>query len=467
MALTGLKVKRWNFLVRAGTAVLATSNRIGIWFYMIGRIMNFQKMFLTMLAVVTAVVAMAHLATAETIVLSASRLIDGQSDSVINNPVIIIEEGRIVEVRTQNGFEPPAGATIIHLEGATLMPGFLDAHVHLLSEHDTKGYRRLEVTETRSVINGVINAEKTLLAGFTTVRIVGSGGYGDVALRGAINDGDIPGPRILAAGPALGVTGGHCDNNLLTEDYDVTGAAVADGPWEVRKQVRRNIKFGVDLIKFCATGGVFSKGTTVGAQQYTQEEMDALVDEAHMRGKRVAAHAHGTKGIKAAIRAGVDSVEHASFLDNEAIRMAIENGTFFSMDIYNTEFTLATGETTGALPENIEKERQVGQIQRESFRKAVAAGVKVVFGSDASIYPHGDNGKQFSRMVRFGMTPMQAIKAATSLNAELFGLASVGAIEAGRYADIVGVYGDPLEDIELLENVSFVMKGGRVYKHEK
>ena len=195
--------------------------------------------------------------------------------------------------------------------------------------------------------------------------------------------------------------------------------------------------------------------------------MNALVDEAHMRGKKVAAHAHGTEGIKAAIRAGVDSVEHASFLDNEAIRMAIENGTFLSMDIYNTEFTLATGETTGALPENIEKERQVGQIQRESFRRAVEAGAKVVFGSDAAIYPHGDNGKQFSRMVRFGMTPMQAIKAATSLNAELFGLARVGAIEAGRYADIVAVYGDPLDDIRRLENINFVMKGGKVYKHEK
>lgn len=404
-------------------------------------------------------------ASAETVYIKAGSLIDGLSESPRANPVIRIEDEHIAEVGDTGSISIPAGARVIDLGDATLLPGLLDAHVHLLSNHDDKGFRALQVTDTRAVINGVINAEKTLMAGFTSVRNVGNPAYGDVSLRDAINEGDIPGPRILAAGPALGVTGGHCDNNFLTIDYDVKGEAVADGPWAVRQQVRRNIKYGVDLLKFCATGGVFSKGTTVGAQQYTQAEMDALVDEAHMRGKRVAAHAHGNRGIKAAIRAGVDSVEHASFLDDEAIQMAIEAGTFLSMDIYNTEYTLATGEATGALPENIEKERQVGSVQRASFTQAVQAGAKVVLGSDAAIYPHGDNGKQLARMVRFGMTPMQAIKAATSLNAELFGRDDVGAVEAGRYADIVAVQGNPLENISLLENVTFVMKGGVVYKH--
>ena len=403
-------------------------------------------------------------AVSQTLYLRADRLIDGLSDTVISDPVVLIEGDRISRVGDADSIRIPAGANVIELQGATLLPGLLDAHVHLLSNHDDKGFRRLEVTENRSVINGVVNAEKTLMAGFTTVRVVGSGGYGDVALRAAIEQGDVPGPRILAAGPSLGVTGGHCDNNLLTQDYDFTAAAVADGPWAVREQVRRNIKYGVDLIKFCATGGVFSKGTTVGAQQYTQEEMDAIVAEAHMRGKAVAAQAHGTAGIKAAIRAGVDSVEHASFMDDEAIQMAIAAGTFLSMDIYNTEYTLETGEATGALPENIEKERQVGGEQRNSFRQAVAAGAKVVLGTDASIYPHGLNARQLPRMVQFGMTPMQALKAATSLNAQLFGRPDVGAIQAGRLADIIAVTGDPLRDISLLEEVEFVMKGGVVYK---
>jgi len=406
-------------------------------------------------------------AAAETLYLTAAKMIDGLANEAQANPVVRIEDDRIAEVATGGGMAIPEGATVIDLGGATILPGLLDAHVHLTSDHDAKGYRSLAISIPREAINGVANARKTLLAGFTTVRNVGAGGYTDIALRDGINDGDVIGPRILASGPPLGVTGGHCDSNLLPPEYHEKADGVADGPWAVRAKVRENIKYGADLIKFCATGGVFSKGTTVGGQQYTQEEMNAIVDEAHLRGKRVAAHAHGTEGIKAAIRAGVDSVEHASMLDDEAIQMALDRGTYFSMDIYNTEYTLATGEETGALPENLAKERQVGSVQRESFRRAVAAGVKVVFGTDAAIYPHGDNAKQFSRMVRFGMSEMQAIKAATSLNAELFGMsADVGAIAAGHYADIIAVSGDPLDDISVLENVGFVMKGGEVVKDE-
>ncbi len=395
----------------------------------------------------------------------AARLIDGLKDQVIDRPVIRIDGERIAEVGRLGELEIPADARVIDLGEATLLPGLLDAHVHLSYRHDQKGYRSLAVSEMRTVLQGVPHARATLLAGFTTVRNVGAAAFADVALRDAIRDGDFPGPRILAAGPALGVTGGHCDDNLLPREYEVRADGVADGPWEARARVRENIKFGVDLIKLCATGGVFSKGTTVGGQQYTLEEMRAIVEEAHMRGKRVAAHAHGTEGIKAAIEAGVDSIEHASFLDDEAIRMAIERGTYLSMDIYNTEYTLAMGESTGALPENLEKERQVGSVQRESFRRAVEAGARVVLGSDAAIFPHGDNAKQFAVMVRFGMTPMQAIQAATSGNAELFGMAAdVGAVAAGRYADLVAVDGNPLDDITLLEDVSFVMKGGVVVK---
>jgi imidazolonepropionase-like amidohydrolase len=297
------------------------------------------------------------------------------------------------------------------------------------------------------------------------VRNVGAGGYSDVALRDAINDGEIVGPRIRASGPALGSTGGHCDNNLLPSEYKVSGEGVANGPWAVRARVREVIKYGADVIKYCATGGVLSKGDSVGGQQYTPEEMQALVDEAHMHGRRVAAHAHGAEGIKAAIRAGVDSIEHASLIDDEGIRLARKNGTFLVMDIYNDTFILEHGASFGMLPESLEKERQIGQLQRDNFRKAFEAGVRMAFGSDGAVYPHGDNGKQFAYMVEYGMTPMEAIQAATVHAAELIGWPdAVGVIAAGRYADIIAVADNPLDDVRVLENVAFVMKGGKVYK---
>jgi imidazolonepropionase-like amidohydrolase len=239
---------------------------------------------------------------------------------------------------------------------------------------------------------------------------------------------------------------------------------VADGPWEVRTKVRKNIKYGANAIKVCATGGVFSKGTQVGAQQMTYEELKSAADEAHMRGLVIAAHAHGTSGIKDAIRAGIDSIEHCSFMDDEAIKMAIKAGTYLSCDIYNTEYTLAYGAANGVPEANINKEKQVSQAQRDSFRKAVKAGAKMVFGSDAAIYPHGDNGKQFSRMVTFGMTPIQALQAATINSAALIKQDNLGQIKAGFMADIIAVDGNPLDNISLMENVTFVMKDGVVYK---
>ena len=394
--------------------------------------------------------------------IAADRMIDVASGKVIDAPVIAVDGNRITSV-TANG-EVPDDA--IRLPGATLIPGLMDMHVHLTGDADNHGYRGLAVSTVRSALTGAKNARISLDSGFTTMRNLGAGGYADVALRDAINDGDIPGPRLFVSGPAIGITGGHCDNNLLPAEYEVAGDGVADGPWGVRAKVRNNFKYGADLIKLCATGGVMSKGTEPGAQQLALEEMQAAVTEAHNRGAIVAAHAHGTEGIKAAIRAGVDSVEHASFLDKETIRLAKKHGTVLSMDIYVTEYILSEGEKAGILPESLEKERRVGGKQRESFREAVEAGVKMVFGSDAAVYPHGQNARQFSRMVTFGMTPLQALQASTINAAQLLGKqGELGSIEPGKIADLVAVPGNPLEDISVLERVQFVMKDGEVFKN--
>jgi len=394
----------------------------------------------------------------------AGRLLDPVDGRVVQNAVITVQGERIVAVGGPDT-PIPAGAEVIDLGQAFVLPGLMDMHTHLMGYVDPQYFNRYFLSPHRAVIGGVVHAERTLLAGFTTVRNVGNADFQDVALRDSINAGEVPGPRIAAAGPALGITGGHCDENALNHEFEERADGVADGPWAVRAMVRRNVKYGVDLIKFCATGGVFSKGTVVGQTQYTLEEMQAIVDEAHMHGRRVAAHAHGTEGIKRAIEAGVDSVEHCSFLDDEAIRMAKKSGTWLALDIYNTEYTLAEGEANGVPRENIDKERLVGTRQRESFAAAVAAGAPLVYATDAGVYPHGDNGRQFARMVRFGMTPLQAIQAATVNSAALLGWQDrVGRVAPGYYADLVAVRGDPLEDVSELEDVDFVMKGGVVYK---
>lgn len=406
-------------------------------------------------------------ATAAPTYLTADRLINPASGEVIENPALVIDDGKVVSSGTQGSLAAPEDAERTDLAGKTILPGLIDMHTHLTgSATKGRGYSSLALQKEREVIWGVIHAERTLMAGFTTVRNVGTDGYETLALRDAINEGEIPGPRMFVAGPPVGIVGGHCsDDNSLPPEWNATGEGVATGPWEMRAKVRRNIKYGVDLIKTCSTGGVFSKGTLLGAPQSTVEELRAIVDEAHMRGLKVASHAHGTQGIKNAIEAGVDTIEHASYLDDEAIRMAKRNDVYLSMDIYNTEYTLAEGEKLGVLEESLEKERQVGGVQRESFRKAVAAGAKVVFGTDAAIYPHGDNAKQFSRMVEFGMTPIQAIQAATSLAAEALGKpGELGCLAPGCAADVIAVAGDPLDDVSVLESVDFVMKDGAVYK---
>ncbi|MEM9668377.1 MAG: amidohydrolase family protein [Pseudomonadota bacterium] len=404
--------------------------------------------------------AVAGLAEAERIRLEGGNVIDVKTGDVRAETTIIVEDDRIVAIGER-------GRNIdrtIDLNGAYVLPGLSDSHVHLTSRSDIHGYRRLTVSSQAAAISGVVHAYRTLKAGFTTVRNLGGPSYADVALRDAIDSGEVPGPRMLVAGPAIGITGGHCDNNLLPFEYDVEAEGVANGPWAVREKVRQNVKYGATVIKFCGTGGVLSKGTKIGAQQFTQEEMSAIVDEAHLLGVKVAVHAHGTDGIRTALNAGVDSVEHASLIDDSGIAQAVEQGTYLSMDVYVSDFILSEGEAAGILEESLEKERQVGKAQRERFQAAVDAGAKIAYGTDAGVYTHGLNGRQFAYMVEWGMTPLQAIQASTIGNATLFAMdADTGSIEVGKYADLIAVEGNPLEDVKELEAVDFVMKGGVVY----
>ncbi len=399
------------------------------------------------------------------VVVKAARLIDGRGGPPVSPAVVVIENDRIVSVGPASTV--PAGARVIDLGAATILPGLIEMHDHLTGSPANHGYQSLGISIPREAIDGVVNANRTLQAGFTTVRNVGAGGFADVALRDAIASGEIPGPRLVVSGPALGITGGHCDNNLLPFEYHYTETGVADGPWQARAKVREVVKYGADVIKICASGGVLSKGDLPGTPQYTPEEMKAIADEAHRLGRKVAAHAHGTQSIREAILAGIDSIEHASLIDEEGIRLAKEHGTYLVMDIYNDDFILQEGLKVGMLPESIEKEKTIGRLQRENFRKAFQGGVKMAFGTDGGVYPHGDNAKQFAYMVQYGMTPMQAIQAATLDAADLLGWKDrVGSIEPGKFADLIAVPADPLADIRALERVGFVMKGGQVYKNE-
>ena len=396
----------------------------------------------------------------ERTVLHAERLLDPAAGEVLADRYLLIEDGVIADVLT----ERPDGP-VTALPGHTVLPGLTDAHVHLTSRHDVHGYRRLQREAVHAAISGVANAEATLMAGFTTVRNLGAPGYADIALRDAIEAGEVAGPTILASGPSIGITGGHCDSNLLPASYEQRSGGVADGPWAVRAKVRENVKYGADIIKFCGTGGVLSKGTRIGAQQYTADEMAAIVDEAHQLGLKVAVHAHGAKGIATAIEAGVDSVEHASLITDESIAAARRAGTVLSMDVYVTDFILSEGEAMGILPESLEKEREVGQRQRERFRAAHDGGATIGYGTDAGVYQHGLNARQLGIMAEWGMTPMEAIQAATVVNAALFGMeGEVGCVAVGCRADLIAVEGDPLADVTLLEEVAFVMRGGVVAK---
>ncbi len=406
-------------------------------------------------------------AHADTVVVTADKMIDVLAGRVVLHPEITITDGRITAVAAAGaaGATVSAAARRVDLSGMTLLPGLIDMHTHLTSDPRYSGYRHLEFTDNFWTVVGVANAKKTLEAGFTTVRNVGSANFDDVAIKQGIEQGMVVGPRIVPATYAIGATGGHCDSTSLPPSITTPSPAVANGPEQIRATVRKLRKYGAEVIKFCGTGGVLSKTDAVGAQQYDLTEMKALVDEAHMLGLRVAVHAHGTSGIKDAIRAGVDTIEHASLADDEAFALAKQHGTWFSMDIYDDDYILAEGEKNGVYKESLDKERVIGLKQRQTFQAAVKAGVKMIFGTDAGVYPNGLNARQFETMVKWGMTPMQAIQAATVNAADALGRsADVGAIAPGRYGDLVAVAGDPLSDITVLQKVAFVMKGGEVFK---
>ena len=402
-------------------------------------------------------------AAAKTSVITAARMLDVEKGVLLPEPVIVVTDGRIASVVTRGGARPliPEGAERIDLGDATLVPGLIDMHVHLTSNAVYGGYTGLQFTDSFWIAQGVGNAERTLRAGFTTVRNVGSSDYGDVGIKQAIDGGWVTGPRIVPAAYALGATGGHCDETFLPPSYKALSPAMGDSPEELKKRVREQRKYGAEVIKVCATGGVFSRNTAPGIQQLSESELKAVADEAHFWKLKTAAHAHGADGIKAAIRAGIDTIEHVSFIDDEGIRLAKERGTWLGFDVYNTDYTLAEGAKNGVLPENIEKERQVGTLQRENFRKAAKAGARMIFSTDAGVYPHGDNAKQFAVMVRYGLTPAEAIRSATWNAAQALGReGDVGAIAVGRFGDLVAVKGDPLADVTVLERPVAVVKGG-------
>ncbi|HVO97952.1 MAG TPA: amidohydrolase family protein [Bryobacteraceae bacterium] len=396
-------------------------------------------------------------------VIRCGSLLDVKKGELISNATIVVEKWIVLGVN----IAAPAGSETVDLSKGTCLPGLMDVHDHLTGEPTQNGYAALGVSVPRQTVAGVKNARKTLMAGFTTVRNVGATGYSDVALRDGINAGEVEGPRMFVSGPALGITGGHCDNNLLAPEFKFHDEGVADGPWAARARVRENVKYGVDLIKICASGGVLSKGDLPGAPQYTLEEMTAIAEEAHKLGRKVAAHAHGTQSIKDAIRAGIDSIEHSSLIDDEGIVLAKQHGTFLVFDIYNDDYILQEGAKVGMLPESIEKEKAIGKLQRTNFRRAYLAGARMAFGTDGGVYPHGDNAKQFATMAEWGMKPIEAIRTATLEAAALIGIeAKAGVIEANHFADVIAVDGNPLEDPRVLSRVKFVMKDGKVYRND-
>ncbi len=413
-------------------------------------------------------IALAQPATApKTVVIHAGRLLDVKTGKTLTGQTIVIEGDKIVSVAT--GDAPArAGASapqVIDLPNATVLPGLIDAHTHLTMATNF-GYSMLANSIPRQALTGARNARVTLDAGFTTVRNVGASGFSDMALRDAINAGDVPGPRMLVSGPPLSITGGHCDNNLLPFEYHAQAEGVADGVEAVQHKTREIIKYGADLIKICATGGVLSHGDNPQASQYTLEEMKAIVADAHRLGRKVAAHAHGAQGILWATEAGVDSIEHGSYIDDAGIAAMKKNGTYLVPTLYLMDWFFDNAEKIGTPPELIAKGREVMPAARKNVARAFAAGVKVGFGTDAAVYPHGLNAHEFAVMVKLGMTPLGAIQAATINDADLLGWPDkVGTIEPGKWADIIAVDGDPLADVTTLERVKFVMKGGEVVKN--
>ena len=404
------------------------------------------------------------------VVIKAGKLIDTDSGRVLTDQTILVENEAVKEVGPD--LDIPKEATVIDLSNATVLPGLIDCHVHITGEASGDYYTNLfKRSFVDAAVMAHVYAKRTLEAGFTSCRSVGDVGFVDVALRNAIDRGDVVGPRLQVSTAYISSTGGHGDlvgySPWLESSIPPEMTGIADGVDAVRQKVRYLVKNGANVIKFGASAGVLSGEESVGAPQYTQEEMNAIVEEARLWEKKVCAHAHGTEAIKMAIKAGVDSVEHGSFIDDEGIELMKRHGTYLVADIYNDDYIVAEYEKMGAPKQIIEKEKLVGQTQRENFKKAVEAGVKIAYGTDAGVYPHGGNAKQFRHMVKWGLTPMQAIQSATVSAADLMGWQDkVGSISPGKMADIVAVSGDPLADVTLFENVVFVMKGGVVYRNQ-
>src|SRR5580698_2715 len=429
---------------------------------MSSKIRWFAVAAVTLFALITQAVAQQ---STQRVVIRAGHLLDVKSGKMLSDQAIVIEGDNIVGVGPASA-TPAADATTINLPNATVLPGLIDAHTHL-TFNPSFGYEMLGISIPREALIGAHNARVTLEAGFTTVRNVGARGYTDVALRDAINAGDVPGPRMLVSGPALSITGGHCDNDLLPYDYHATIDGVADGIENVQHKTREIIKYGADLIKVCATGGVLSKGDDPNASQYTLEEMKAIVADAHRLGRKVAAHAHGAQGVIWASEAGVDSVEHGHLMNDAAIATLKKNGTYLVPTLYLIDWQRANAATAN-LPEfTRHKMQMVSDAAKTNVKKAIEAGVKIGLGTDAAVYPHGLNAHELAVYVSLGMTPLQAIRTATINDADLLGWSDkVGTLEAGKWADIIAVDGDPLQDVTTLQHVKFVMKGGAVVKNE-
>ncbi|MCU1305596.1 MAG: Pro-Hyp dipeptidase [Acidobacteriaceae bacterium] len=419
-----------------------------------------KKLFFTTLLLAVSSFAQTTAAKPRTVI-HAAKLFDAKAGRVLTNQYIVIEGDKIVSV----GGAAPAGAKVIELPN--VLPGLIDVHTHITGDPYHFGYEELALSVPQEALNGAVNAKTTIEAGFTTIRNLGAGGFTEVALRDTINSGALPGPRILASGPPLGITGGHCDSNLLPYEYHYKAEGVADGIAAVQAKVRENIKYGADVIKICATGGVLSKGDDPQASQYSLEEMKAIVADAHRLGRKVAAHAHGLQGIIWASEAGVDSIEHGSYIDDAGIATLKKNGTYMVPTIYLNDWLLENMDKIGFPAIYKQKMIDVAAVSEKNMAHAMVSGVKIAFGTDAAVYPHGLNARQFAKYVKMGLTPTQALQTATVNAADLLGWSNkVGSIEAGKWADIIAVDGDPTQDVTTLEHVKFVMKGGVVYKNE-
>ncbi len=406
-------------------------------------------------------VASAYAQQPKVVAIKAARALDVRTGAMINNAVIVVEGDRIKEVGSNLAI--PANAEVIDLGSKTVLPGLIDCHTHL--NFELGSLHSLNISIPRQALIGAKNARLTLDAGFTTVRNVGARGYSDIALRDAINAGEVPGPRIVASGPSLGITGGHCDENILSPEYHHVAEGVADGISSVQQKTREVIKYGAGVIKFCSTGGVLSLGDDPKAAEFTLDEMKAIVAEAHRLGRKVAAHAHGGDGLKHAVLAGVDSIEHGTYIDEEAVTLMKERGTYLVPTLYLTDWFLENYQKFNLPPSVIAKAKQVMPEMKKNIGRAFQLGVPVAFGTDSAVYPHGLNGREFAVYVRMGMTPIQSIQTATVHASKLLGWENnVGAIEAGKYADLIAVDGDPTKDVTELERVKWVMKGGAVFK---